>query len=179
MRTGDNTYFVISRDGQNHVIDANMMAEIISDAIPAELAEVMAELDPALISLEMTGEQTIHGRTGQGYRLVPGIPGQENFVISSDPDLFILRDAMAWQFEMSLRMSPVNDQAFDQVLELLEEGAPLRFGNVDLTQFERVDIDDSRFSISSPPLSREEARALMIEEGMISAEPIEIPDLNQ
>lgn len=69
---------------------------------------------------------------------------------------------------------PMGD-AFDDVLQMLKEGAPLRFAGSELKSFERVDVEDSRFELPAAPLDKEASRELMLKRGMIPETPIGLP----
>lgn len=180
LRTGDVNYFILPNpeDG-DIVLDSRIMGELIREALPPEFFEMMQENPNTGIEMEPIGEVTVNGRTGTGYH-PPGTQGDNvPFVFSDDPELSRLRDAMAAQFEASMSMMPIENRMFSQMLELLQEGAPLRFANTDLVSFEPADIDNSRFELPGEPLDKDAARTVMINMGMIPAEPMEMPEFPQ
>lgn len=177
LRTGGVDYFIIPQQDGEKVIEGRIAAELMREVMPAEFIERMNSEDMPRMEFESAGRVTVNGRTGNGYRM-PGMPEDRiPFVFSDDPELAPLREAMAAQFEASIRLMPMRSGPFDQILGLLAEGAPLRFANGDLESFERVEIDDARFQLPAEPLDKDAARELMVEQGMIPAEPIEFPEL--
>lgn len=170
-------YFVIpGREESDQVLNVRIMGELMREVMPPEFFEMMRGAPGSGLMLERAGEVTVNGRTGIGYRMPDAPEDAVAFVFSDDPELARLRDAMAAQYEVSMSIVSFENSLFDHTLELLREGAPLRFANADLESFEPADIDDSRFDLPANPLDKEATREVMINRGMIPSEPMEMPD---
>jgi hypothetical protein len=83
-------------------------------------------------------------------------------VISHDPDLTQLQRAMARQFGSSLatfsNMMGNAPSPFAQMASLLQKGAPLSFGGMDLESVNHTRIDPKRFELPGQPETLDEVR---------------------
>ncbi len=113
------------------------------------------------------GPVTVHGRAGIAYapESEASADRRPSFVLSADPALGELRDAMARHFEKSLSMGHSagfwDEPTGTNVVDLLRSGAPLRIGGMELVDVKHDPIPPERFELPAPPLSREEVRVIM------------------
>lgn len=176
----DVNYFAINSDGGWQVLDIRIAAELMDESVSQQFKDMIANTpvdERPSMQFEAGEEVQIGQWKGIAYR-PPGTPAKfpAPFVISSDPELEMLRAAMLKQFQSSMAMNPLPmGDAFDDVLQMLKEGAPLRFAGSELKSFERVDVEDSRFELPAAPLDKEASRELMLKRGMIPETPIGLP----
>lgn len=181
LKLDGKNYFIFLDGDRQDVLDVAVAAQLFDEAIPPELRAMIAQAPTDdMMQVEPAGSETVNGREGTAYRLA-GAPEvmPAPFVISSDPELALLRDATLAQFRTSVAMNPMAPEgAMSSVLEILEQGAPIRFAGSDLVEVERVELDDGAFVLPAEPMDKDESLAFMIERGMLpEGGRIEMPEL--
>lgn len=167
LRVDDVNYIIVEEEDGPRVLDTRIMAEIFSESLPTSFSELMKDAPEP--TLEEAGPVEIYGRIGTGYRF--GKSQEIDFVMSDDPDLATLGEAMAEQFRASVDLMSMGAAAVRPLAELLETGAPLRFARADLKSIEDAPIDDERFTLPAAPLSKEESSKVMRANGMLRIDP--------
>jgi hypothetical protein len=168
---GGETYIVLTTPA-GVVVDrtADVMA-IVGDVMekmqPGYRALMAFALDKKAGTTELEAGQdvTVRGRVGTPYYF----KGRESLpssvpvvVISRDPALRLLRDALKHQMEMSNQLMGaamgVTKPFEDPMIDVLREGAPLKFAGAELASVEDAPIAASRFDLPSTPETREAIR---------------------
>jgi hypothetical protein len=167
--------YFITRGGKGYFIQADPAGPIVTRAedYGAALSEQMAKMAPGFrdmvkgvaLHLVEKGEVAVNGRKGTAYyvRMTPDAPlsSQPFAVISHDPTLAPLGEAMARQFDMSMSMSPqmMPTEAFAEVQAVLKTGAPISFGGAELKTISLDPIPASEFELPGPVEGMDHLRA--------------------
>lgn len=167
--------YFITRGGQGYFIQADPSGPLVTrvDDMGAAMGEQMAKMAPGFrdgvkqLTLNMVekGEATVNGRKGAAYylRLTPdgALSPQPWAVISHDPALAPLGEAMARQFDMSMSMgSPMMPtETFDEVRAVLHTGTAISFGPAQLQAISLAPIPASEFELPGPLESMDHLRA--------------------
>lgn len=170
LQIGGRNFLVFEAGETPQVVDVEIAAEAIRGAIPTETLAVWEALPTDLFTeIESAGLETINGRVGMAYRITSdGMRGALQFIISDDPELDLLRDAMHAHFSSLITLQPLTPvELVERIKELLMQGAPLSFAGSDLLTLERVNLESSSFALPAEPLDTEAARDLMIANGML------------
>ena len=169
------TRTVILRDGQSYLIDVSHGRPTVArtDDLAAVTAEIMAKAQPAVWEqmthaphriLVMKGSMTINGRTGDAYyaQAPDGtLSGTPFVVISHDPALAPLGQAMAVQFELGEKMSPSGRNK--SVLAALQQGTALILNGLELQSVSDAPVDPSAFELPAAAQTPDELRKRMME----------------
>jgi hypothetical protein len=167
--------YLIRRQGHTYFIVADPAGTVVEDTadIGAVMQEQLAKLDPHFCDqlaqgpggkLASRGAMTVSGRTGEAYAMESRPPARPDVVISHDPALAPLGAAMAEQFRDSAAlMGPcwTKIPMIGQMQALLDSGAPLQFGPMQLETVETGPIDPARFVLPAAPATRDQVRTLM------------------
>lgn len=167
--------YFITRDGKGYFIQADPAGPIVTrgEDYGAALGEQMAKMAPGFrdmvkgVALHVVekGEVAVNGRKGTAYyvRMAPDAPlsPQPFAVISHDPALAPLGEAMARQFDMSMSMGSqmMPTEAFAEVRDLLKTGAPISFGGAELKTISLDPIPASEFELPGPVEGMDHLRA--------------------
>lgn len=175
LRLDEVNYFIFPAQSGPNVLDLRIASKLMREVMPDDLPD----LDDLGLALREDGPTEVNGRKGIGYRFA-GQPesGPYFAVISSDPALQRLGDAMSAQLKSSIEMNPLAENSADSMLEVMGKGAPLSFGGSDLVSFEETELDRSIFELPNEPMNKEASRALMIDRKMIPAEKIQLRDFS-
>ncbi|HSG33663.1 MAG TPA: hypothetical protein VLA37_03950 [Sphingomonadaceae bacterium] len=169
-------------DGELYVIGRDTSGIIVTrleDAVAAvtEAAQQMGfddsflqdEPEPSVPTFVAMGEETVGDRKGTAYGMA-GADGSEplraDFVISNDPRLAPLGKALA-DLQKSMkpstsafgRVSIALGRMTDEMVAVLEQGAPIKMTQLELTDFSLDAIDPERFRLPAEPLTLEQLRA--------------------
>jgi hypothetical protein len=174
------SYFVITGPSGPIVQDFEDMGAVVREELSRTQPDLCDQFDGAGSSFKLVprGTVTIAGRTGEAYAPA-GHPQHTEMVISRDPALAPLGEAMAAQFRAStivMGECVARTPMFVQMLALLESGAPLQFGPMHLATVTTGPVDPARFVLPAAPASREEVRALMIRNSGRRVTVVEAPD---
>jgi hypothetical protein len=168
--------YMIKRAGRAYFIVQEPSGPVVEDVadVGAVTQEELARLDPHFCDkwvridpspkLVSQGTVTIAGRDGEAYGPEGHTGSRPAVVISRDPALTPLAQAMAAQFRMTTTVMGTCMPAvpmFAQMQALLDSGAPLLFGPARLDSVETGPIDPARFVLPGAPATREQVRALM------------------
>jgi len=169
------SYF-ITRNGEGFVVQSTSAGVVVdriadlSQAMAKVASENMPDLKAAGSAFSRDGSPmrffaqggtvSVNGRSGTAYfwKSTKAAANQPPVaVISLDPTLAPVGQAMARQFEMSEKLSSA---IFGGVLppeaeldEILKSGAPLAFAGAQLTSISNAPIAPSRFELPGPPES--------------------------
>lgn len=174
LRNEGVNYFIIPREDGADVLDLRVVSKLIQDALPESLS--MGE--SARLTLRKEGPTEVNGRMGTGYRFA-GSPqhGAYSAVISADPALDRLGEAMYEQFKSSIELNPLVGSSAEAMLEILATGTPISFAGADLSLCEITELEPSIFELPGKPLDDEESRELMIDRNMLPREKPQVSDL--
>ncbi|MEA3038765.1 MAG: hypothetical protein QOE79_1278 [Sphingomonadales bacterium] len=174
--------YLIKGGGHSYLIMAGPAGPIVQDAadVGAVMRERLAQTDPHFCDafaqapatrLVSRGTTTISGRPGEAFAFDrPG--SRTEVVISHDPALAPLAAAMAAQSRESMALMPCGPlPVFVQMQALLDSGAPLQFGPMQLDTVETGPIDPAHFVLPGAPLTREQVRAMMMKGAASTARP--------
>lgn len=168
VRDGD--LFVIQKD--NEGFSVSRMADLL--AVQQEAmsrlgwkgSEILEGHSPPSATFAPMGEEMVGGRTGTGYGIVSEgntEPVYASIVIGSDPELAPLGQALAAAQDASIKgmgsMGSMLGMMNAQMIELLQEGAPLRMLKIELTDVSFDPIPETRFELPAEPLTIEQLRA--------------------
>jgi len=175
LRLDDVNYFIFPDESGPHVLDLRIASKLMREVMPDDLPE-FGDLG---FTLREDGPTEVNGRKGIGYRFA-GQPesGPYLAVISTDPALQRLGDAMSAQLKSSIEMNPLAGNSADSMLEVLEKGAPLSFGGSDLVTYRETKLDRAIFELPNDPMNELDSRALMIDRRMIPEGKIQLPDFS-
>ena len=173
---GEN-YIIFSQDGKPLVLDAKLMGDLMAEAVPEQIKQMMDKAPLKKIQLRDDGETDVNGRKGTGYRMATNDKSGRYFVvISKDPELAPFAKAMSRQFTTSIALNPMARKGmFDDVVEVLETGFPIALGAGSLKEFEKRAVDPETFKLPAKPLDKEATREAMVERGMLPEQPVAVP----
>jgi hypothetical protein len=180
VTTGPSGTYLLKRAGDVYLIGTDpsgverVLRSVDYIAVRKELAENSLSQHPGLgerielgereeaqhDTFVMGGEVSVHGRTGIAY-FAAGGAGAPILVISRDPELAPLRDAMVMSEEFAdgvARAHVSYDPVVDRMLEVLKTGAPLKLLDSELTEVRSAPIPPSRFELPSKPETRDQLR---------------------
>ncbi|MBV9884898.1 MAG: hypothetical protein JO276_17955 [Sphingomonadaceae bacterium] len=155
-----------------------MRVEDLAALLPASRASAAAASGGSATIAER-GSAVVNGRIGRAFffphatGLDAGTPAA---VISSDPALAPLGAAMHRAFAAEALIGALDwgwpaDNSQDALLALFEQGAPLKYYDIELSSLERVPIDGSRFALPAEPETAEAVRARRAAEAREEARP--------
>jgi hypothetical protein len=167
----------ITRSGQGYFIQADPSGPIVTrvEDMATVMAEQMQQMPPEFrdamrqmpaMHIVPKAQVTINGRVGTAYHVQFGKSGlspQPWAVISDDPALKPLADAMARQMDMSVTVMEKAGTArpFAEIQSILHGGAPLMFGGAELQSVRFDPIPPSEFELPAAPESLEHLRVRM------------------
>ncbi len=169
-------YWVVLQ-GVGYYIQLTPKATHVSalDDIAVVTREAMDKLDPGQ-QAQLAGHSSVHTLLAKGTMAVGGRTGDAYFmqapdgtispmpwvVISHDPALAPLGQAMAEQFAMSAKMDPYamagTGEDFARAEAVLRKGAPILFAGAQLLSVSEAKIDESRFALPAPRETRDQIR---------------------
>lgn len=179
-QTGAPNAYFITRDGHGYMMQATFdgpavmrvedMATVMSEQIKKMMPNVPTPKgkDVPSFALAKGGEVTIRGRKGIAYYMgiaKDGKPiGDPIVVISTDPELAPLGEAMAYQFNMSIVMMGQvlgGSNPWKGMQDVLKTGAPIVFTGLQLDTVNHDLIPAARFVLPAEPLKIDEVRKTM------------------
>ncbi len=130
---------------------------------PPFIAMMVNEVPP--LTAHSAGEVTIAGRPATAY--VIDNERDISFAVSSDPELARLGEGVAHQFLVWTYMQGPMGQLSAPLGQMLQTGAPVRFGNADLVSFEVVELGADTFALPGEPLDWSATQEVMLRQGLI------------
>lgn len=176
LRVDGVNYFVFPEEEGARVLDLRIASDLIREVLPDNLPN----LDGIKMEIREDGPTVVQGREGIGYRF-DSQPQSGPFlaVMSNDPELKRLGEAVFAQLQSSIEMNPLAGSSANPILEIVAKGTPISFGGADLVSFEETEFESAIFEIPSEPMNKEESRALLIERKMIPAEKVQLPNFTE
>jgi hypothetical protein len=158
-------YLVFTHGAKPIVVDAEKLGEAVSVA-RAKDDPACAGIDKAEPRLAMVhkGSAQIGDHIEDAWfsRGTDGVlSARPDMVISHDRALAPIATAMAEQFRTTVLMVPGCPrfrESLASILAVLEQGAPLRYAELELVAVAEGRIDPKRFELPAPPLSPREMR---------------------
>lgn len=168
----DGTTFVM-RAGETYLIQPGRKGAVVRvDDLTKVVAEHAEWIDPLVRAtaeklksgkLVERGIVKVNGRTGTAYFWQYGdgqFSADPRLVISDDPALAPLTRAVSIQFGIeTLMMGEMKESgAFKSMADLLNRGAPLKYGPAELQSVSNDPIPPERFGLPSQPISIDKLR---------------------
>lgn len=154
------SFFVENDNGRPIVTKAEDLATATHEAIAKLAPDVRAQLASAPQRvLVMKGTLTVQGRTGDAYysRAPDGTVSDTPFlVISHDPALAPLGQAMAVQFEIGGHLSPTGVNK--SVLDAMQTGTPVLLNGLELGTISDQAVDPTEFTLPAPAETLDQVR---------------------
>ncbi|MEP9358900.1 hypothetical protein [Sphingomonas sp. KR3-1] len=168
VRDGENYMLQPGPDGKVRVIRMRDAAAVMKEFMAAHMADFSKPPEDAMQGPKLVarGTATINGRTGKAFYGADAKASTKVLpvaVISTDPDLAKLGEAMRRQFATSMQMMgsagfPAMGSSMDAVLA---QGAPLAFAGMELQTVRHDAIPPARFVLPAEPASLDQVRELM------------------
>lgn len=134
-------------------------------------ANMLDGQSPPSFEFAPMGSETVGGRIGTAYGMVSeanGEPMYASIVIGSDAKLAPLGRALAYAQESSVKgmgtMGSMLGTMNAEMIDLLQDGAPLRMLKIELTDVSFDPIPPTRFELPEEPLTIDELRAKLVVE---------------
>jgi hypothetical protein len=162
---GGETYMIQpGADGKVIVIRMTDAAAVMKEFFAAHMGDFPTPPDEVLEgpNLVERGTMTVNGRVGKAF-----YDGKDRSrpvtIISTDPDLAELGDAMRRQFGHSMQMmGSVGFPTMGGSMEaVLAQGTPLTFGGADLQTVKHNPIPPERFVLPAEPATLDQVRVLL------------------
>lgn len=183
IRRGDQTYFIRPDPNGPIVTRVDDLVTVMVERsqqmrkqVPG-FAEAMAQAPGLRFHFVPKGQVAVNGRFGTAYYMqLPGGGGlspQPWAVVSDDPSLAPLKQAMAVQFEMSIKM--MDRAGFGGPLKELSavfgKGAPISYAGVELQSVSFAPIPASEFELRAAPETLEQTRERFNRENPAASPP--------
>ena len=166
---------LIVRGGEAFVVEDRWTGPLVM-----RVADLQSLLPPAAAAasspsgLLEQGDAAVSGRSGRAYYIRYGGPGSAPSlfaVISPDPALSALAAAMRRVFAVEDLLTNIDGLFPQEVVaesrslsQILDQGAPLKYGEWSLRTLEEVPLDAQAFALPGEPESQEAMRARRAEE---------------
>jgi hypothetical protein len=172
---GDFAVLFDHRDMEGYnVVRWDVFKQVIENSVRGELglieplkAEERANAARAVPAPKAVGRVVLEGRPGTIYLGQGDAPWQSHHwvVISSDPKLRPLAGAFARffrsRFDFYRYPTQEPDVRLHELWSLMAKGAPLEFGDLQLTSVKFDKIDEGRFRLPATPLTPEQYQAIV------------------
>lgn len=140
-----------------------VMLDHIQKTMP-EMLKAPESDDPSPFKYIKGGQMTVGGRAGTVWYQQFGedLSSMPKIVMSADPDLAELGQAIACQAEASMKLMGAmfgGRNPMGGMLDVLKTGAPLLWNGMELAQVTHTTIAAERFALPATPETREQVRA--------------------
>lgn len=156
-------YMLVPDQGGVKVLDADVVRQVAEALTPPLIAMMVTEVPP--LAAYPAGEVTVAGRPATAYTV--GDEAELSFAVSNDPELARLGAGFAHQFLVWTHMQGPIGELSVPLVQMLESGAAVRFGNADLVGVEVVELGADTFALPGEPLDWYETEAVMKRAGLI------------
>lgn len=164
IKRGDQTYFIRPDPKGPIVYRTDDMITVMIEQMNRQMPEfaALAAKAPAF-HFVAKGQVAVNGRFGTAYYLqTPDgkLSSQPWAVISDDPSLAPLKQAVAVQSDMSFRMMDRIGVGgpFKELRTLFDKGAPISYGGVELQTVSFAPVAASEFELPAQPEALEQVR---------------------
>ncbi|MEO1221222.1 MAG: hypothetical protein AAFY42_07715 [Pseudomonadota bacterium] len=156
-------YMLVPDQGTVKVLDADVVKQV-TEALTPEFITMMVQQMPPLAP-HPAGEVKIAGRSATGY--VIDDEREVSFAVSSDPELARLGAGISHQFIVWTYMQGPLGELSAPLAQMLDSGAAVRIGKVDLVSVEVVELAADTFALPGEPLDWHQTEAVMKRTGLI------------
>jgi len=156
-------FMLVPDQGAVKVLDAEVVRQVAEAMTPPFVAMMVNEVPP--LAAHPAGEVTIAGRLATGY--VIDDEREITFAVSSDPELARLGAGISHQFIVWTYMQGPMGELSAPLAQMLDSGAAVRIGKVDLVSVEFTDLDDANFALPGEPLDWTATQEVMLRQGLI------------
>lgn len=160
-------YFIESSPSGPMVMRVDDMAQVMAEEIAKLPADQRPFATPPRVPvLVRKGSATVGGRTGTAWYMQQSdgqLAERPWVVISDDPALAPLGQAMASEFDLSKRLllPAMGEAPFQPMQDVLKTGTPITFTQVELKSVSNDPIPASHFALPGRPASIEQVRKVM------------------
>ena len=156
-------YMLVPDQGAVKVLDADVVKQVTEALTPEFITMMLQQMPP--LAAHPVGEVTIAGRSATGY--VIDDEREISFAVSNDPELARLGAGISHQFIVWTYMQGPIGELSAPLAAMLDSGAAVRIGKVDLVSVEVVELAAETFALPGKPLDWRETEAVMKRTGLI------------